>query len=233
LPRGLTSATSYWLPTEATAVTESTGTIGQLAMTPKTVGCCTEFGGQLDLQSSPAIEAVLMAELAADLAVAVDIGAINRSGSVGQPFGILQTSNIGTFSGTSLTYDLLLEPQSHIPTANAMINPATCGYATTVAVAKLLANRQRFTGTDAALWQGNLAEGQIAGFPAMSSASVPAGTMIFGDWSQLMIGEWGVLELMTDPFTNFKSRIVGLRALWTIDIAVRAEKLFSVATSVS
>ena len=39
-----------------------------------------------------------------------------------------------------------------------------------------------------------MAEGAILGFKAMSSAQMPAGDMIFGDWSQLVIAEWGVLQ---------------------------------------
>jgi hypothetical protein len=35
-------------------------------------------------------------------------------------------------------------------------NAETRAYLTTPAVAKLLANRQRYSGTDATLWEGNL-----------------------------------------------------------------------------
>jgi len=47
-----------------------------------------------------------------------------------------------------------------------------------------------------------MAEGAILGFKAMSSAQMPAGDMIFGDWSQLVIAEWGVLELQSSESAN-------------------------------
>lgn len=233
MPKQTGAGTAYWLSTEATQITESQQTFGQVTLTPHTVGAYTELSRQLALQSSPAAEAVVMSDLAADVALAVDSAVINGSGASGQPSGILQTSGIGSVSGASLTYDGCLEFQSDILAANALTNIDTCGYVTTTAVAKVLANRQRFTGTDATLWQGNIADGSIAGFPAMTSGQMPASHLLFGDWSTLLIGEWGVLELMTNPFANFAAGIIGVRAMYTVDIGLRYAASFSLATAVT
>jgi len=51
---------------------------------------------------------------------------------------------------------------------------------------------QRFAGpTGDPLWQGNVMDGQILGMRAMSSAQVQSATMIFGNWAEVIIGEWG------------------------------------------
>ena len=104
---------------------------------------------------------------------------------------------------------------------------------TTAAVAKLLATRSRFSNSDTPIWEGNLAQGEVAGFPAYSTQQMPTATMLFGDWSEVVIGEWGILEIGTDPFTNFKTGKIGIRGLYTIDIALRHAASFSAATSIT
>jgi len=41
--------------------------------------------------------------------------------------------------------------------------------------AKVLAGRQRFTGTYSPIWQGGLRDGSIGGVPAASSTVIPTG----------------------------------------------------------
>ena len=68
---------------------------------------------------------------------------------------------------------------------------------------------------------------------AMASGQMPAGSMLFGDWSQLILGEWGMLEIASNPFANFQSGLIGIRAMQTVDIAVRMPGAFSYASSVT
>jgi HK97 family phage major capsid protein len=233
VPKQTGASTASWLSDETTVIAESQPTLGQLSLTAKNVAALTDVSHQMAVQASPAVEALVLRGMAADLAVAVDAAVINGSGASGQPTGILQTSGIGSVSGTSLTYDTALEFQSDVLAANALVNPATCGYVAPVATAKLLANRQKFSGTDATLWSGNLADGQLAGFPAMSSEHVPASHLLFGDWSSILVAEWGVLELMTNPFQNFATGVIGVRAIWSVDIGLRYAASFSRATAVT
>ena len=53
----------------------------------------------------------------------------------------------------------------------------------------------------------------------MSSGQCPTGDMIFRDWSRVVVGEWGVLELAVNPAANFPAGITGLRAMYTIESA--------------
>jgi HK97 family phage major capsid protein len=226
-------ATGYWLDTEATQAQSSQLSVSELALTPKTVAAHTIQSRQLVMQTSGASEAIVMTDLGATLGVAVDLAAIDGVGHSGQPTGILRTSGIGTVTGATMTYDAALEFQSDLLTANALANTETAGYLTTAAVAKLLATRSRFSNSDTPIWEGNLAQGEVAGFPAYSTQQMPTATMLFGDWSEVVIGEWGILEIGTDPFTNFKTGKIGIRGLYTIDIALRHAASFSAATSIT
>jgi len=188
---------------------------------------------QLLLQSSPAADQIVAADLLAVCALAADAGVINGSGASGQPTGILQTGGIGSVTGTSLAYAGILEFQSDVLASNALVDPAAAGYVTTSAVAALLAARYKVANTYSPLWDGNLLDGAINGFRAMSSAQVPAATMIFGDWSSVVVGEWGVLEVSVNPFANFQAGIIGVRCMYSMDVAVRHAASFSVASSIT
>lgn len=233
VPTQTGAATAAWLANETTAASESDQTFGQMALSPKNVAAYTEISRQLMLQSSPSAEQIVMNDLAAVVAQAVDNAAINGTGASGQPLGIVGTAGIGSVTGTTLAYAGVLEFQTDVLAANALVNPGTAGYVTTPAVAALLAGRSRFTNTDTPLWEGGLMDGRVAGFPAMSSTQITGGRMLFGDFSQLVIGEWGALELDVNPYANFAAGISGVRAFYTVDIGVRYAAAFSYSTAIT
>lgn len=229
VPRVSAAATAYWLGTEATAITESQQTFVQMALTPKTVGAYTEISRQLILQSSPGAEGIVTDDLAQVVAIAADLGALNGSGAAGQPTGLINTSGIGAVTGASFDYADILEFQTDVAASNVI--PLAGGYVTTPAVASLCMQRVKFTSTASPLWEGNIWDGTMVGFRAMSSNQMPAGDMLFGDWQELVIGEWGVLEIETNPFANFQAGIVGVRAIYSLDVGVRRPFAFSLMTS--
>ena len=231
IPKQTAGGTAYWLTNETTAITESQQTLGQLSMTPKNVGAYTEISRQLMQQSSPAADMLVMNDLSRVLALAIDLAALEGSGASGQPTGISNTGSIGAVTGTSLAYAGILEFQTDVAAANALAG--NCAYVTTPAVAALLAARQRFSSTDTPLWQGNVLDGTVSGFRAMSTNQVTAASMIFGDFSQVVIGEWGMLELALNPYANFTAAISGVRAIQTVDVGIRYAGAFARATSIT
>lgn len=231
VPRQSGAATAYWLGTEATQITESQQVFGQLSLTPKTVGAYTEISRQLLLQSSPDVEGIVNADLGAVTSIAVDLAALNGSGTAGQPQGVIGTSGVGSVTATTLDYGKALDFQ--LALANANIVPGSGGYVVTPAVAKIFMTRFRQSNTDTPLWVGNLWEGSVLGFPGMSSLQIPTANCIFGDWSQIIVAEWGVLEIEVNPVANFQAGIIGVRALVTLDVGVRYPAAFAVSTSVT
>ncbi len=231
IPRQTASATAGWLSSESTSITESQPTIGQLSLSPKHVGAYTEISRLLSLQSSPDAESLVMSDLAQSVGLAVDLAALSGSGASGQPTGITATSGVGSVTGTSLAYAGMLEFQTDI--GNALQSGASLGYVTTGAVAALLAARVKFSSTASPLWDGSLLNADVCGFPGMSSAQMASATMIFGDWAQLVIAEWGSLAIEVNPYANFQAGIIGVRALYAVDVGVRIPSAFSVATSIT
>ena len=93
---------------------------------------------------------------------------------------------------------------------------------------------QCFTNTDTPIWAGNMLDGQLVGFNAMSSEQLASGNLIFGSWDEVVIGEWGVLQLDVDRGgTRFNQAQVGIRAMWMVDVLIRRPSAFVVSTNLS
>jgi HK97 family phage major capsid protein/HK97 family phage prohead protease len=232
-PRQTGKVTVTWQAGEGTSVTAADQALGQLSMTPKTCIAITDVSEQLLRQASPSAEAFIMADLAADVAIdGVDNAVINGLGG-NQPLGIKNTTGITSGQdAASATYAKVLAFVSTAGALNAIRgNP---GWVTTTAGAARLMQVQRFTSTDTPVWTGNMLEGQLVGFNAMSSEQLASGNLIFGSWDEVVIGDWGVLELSTDNGgTRFNQAQVGVRALWMVDVLVRYPQAFVVSTNLS
>lgn len=221
LPKFNTGATANWLPTEVSTILESTPLLSVAALAPKSLGSFCEVSRSLLQQSSA--ERVIRNDLVAGLGAAVDSAGLNGSGAAGEPFGLLQ-ADINAVTGTSIAWSGILDFILNAANANTELT----GFAMAPAVYKLLANREKFTGAGAILINQ-----EIDGRSAIQSTNVPAATLIGGSWPEIFIGLWGTLDLALDRFTKFKSAMVGMRAIWTVDIAVRYPAAFSKATSIT
>ena len=222
-----------WQGGEGTATTAADQTLGQLSMTPKTCIAITDVSEQLLRQSSVSAEQFVMADLAADVAIdGVDNAVINGAGGA-QPLGIKNTTGVttGQDAGTFSYAKALAFPVTAGGVNAIRGNP---GWVTNIAGAAIAMQRQRFTSTDTPIWQGNLLDGNLVGFNAMSSEQVPSGNLIFGSWDEVVIGDWGVLELaMDNGGTRFNQAQVGIRAMWMVDVLLRYPQAFVVSTNLS
>ena len=57
--------------------------------------------------------------------------------------------------------------------------------------------------------------------------------MLAGDFSQVVIGEWGTVEIEANPYANFQAGIVGVRAMYSCDVLVRYPAAFSIGTGIT
>ncbi|MBK9362996.1 MAG: phage major capsid protein [Rubrivivax sp.] len=232
IPRMTAGGTAYWLADESTQITESQPTIGQVSLSPKNVAALTELSHQLMQQSSPDVEQLVLSSIARDIALAVDVGVIRGSGNSGQPQGIVGTNGVGSVTGGSLDAADVVEFMSDVAGSNALRD--TSGYVTTPAVAALLMVRPELPSTGTTrLWTGNMLNGQLFGHRAMATNQMASATMLFGDWSTVILAEWGVLELMVNPFSDFTRGLSQVRGWYTCDVAMRYPGAFSYASSIT
>lgn len=232
IPKQSAAGTFYWLSTEATAITESNQTFGQVALTPKNGGGYTEVSMQLLKQSSPAADMIVMNDLSRICSLGVDSAALQGSGASGQPTGVVNTSGIGSVTGTSLNWAGIVEFETDVAAANADVE--TMAYLTTPTVRGTLKSRDKTSTTVGNyVWGGTNLEKTLNGYRAEVTTQMPASSMLFGDWSQIVIGEWGTLEISMNPYANFPAGIVGIRGWVTVDVGVRQPSAFSYASSIT
>lgn len=237
IPRQTSGATSYWVA-ESGAPTESQQAFDQVTMTPKTVGAFTDISRKLLLQSSMDVEGFVRNDLATVLALAIDLAAINGSGSNNQPTGILNTSGIGSVAGgtngLAPTWAHMVDLESQVAVANADV--ATMGYLTNAKVRGKLKQTSKVSGQNGFIWEaGNTpVNGYMAGVSNQVPSNLTKGTssgvcsaILFGNFSDLIIGQWGVLDLMVDPYSGSTSGTVRVVALQDVDIAVRHAESFA------
>lgn len=228
IPKQATSATFYWVG-EDTDPTASGATFGVLNMTPKTGGAVTTVSRKLLLQSDPSVDALIYNDLAMVGGLGLDLAVIAGSGVAGQPLGIKNTTGIGSTTISSATWAKALDFISDVKVANAY--KGALAWLMDPASEVMFAGRVKETG----IANGYILEnGKIYGHPVYSTSQMTAGDVIFGDFSQVIMGHWGGLEIDTNPYgTGFPSGQVQVRLLVTIDVGVRQPTAFSLGTGAS
>lgn len=239
IPRMTGGATSYWVA-EGGSPTESQQAFDQVALSPKTLGAFTDIGRRLLLQSSIDVEALVRQDLATVIALAIDLAGINGSGSANQPRGIMQTVGIGSVAGgtngLAPTWGNIIDLETAVATANADVGGLA--YLTNTKVRGKLKQTQKFTGTNGVPVWGE-GEAPLNGYRAAVSNQVPSNltkgsatgicsAVLFGNFADLIIGMWGGLDLMIDPYTSSTSGTVRVVALQDVDVAVRHVESFAV-----
>ena len=231
IPQWAGTVTASWLA-EAGAVGDSEGTVNQIASSPKTIAARSTVSRLLLKQSTPTIDSLVMLDLTRALGLALDLAAINGTGASNQPTGILNTAGIGSQSGATLTYANWLLYTLTVIQNNGVVNPEAAGYIMPAAIASLLMQRQAGV-LNWPIWDNgtNMLDGTIDGLRAVATEQVPAGTVVFGDFSMLGILEWGPgLEIAVNPFQTFATGDIGIRGFLSADIVVRHAASFAKLT---
>lgn len=237
IPRATGGATGFWVA-ENTASTESQQAFDQVSLTPKTAGAFTDYSRRLLLQSSIAVEAFVRMDIARTLALMIDLAAINGSGSANQPRGVLNTAGIGNVAGGTNgavpTWDNVVDLETAL--ANANVGTDSRAYLTNTRVRGRLKRQQMFSGTNGIpVWSN---DGTLNGTRAEVSNQVPntltkgtstgiCSALLYGNWSDLLIGMWGGLDIMMDPYTGATAGTKRVVALQDVDVSVRMNVSFA------
>lgn len=236
LPRQTNATGGEWIAEDAEA-TETDLTFDQVTLTPKTVSGRISWSRQAALQALPAMETIVRMDLAEQLGIALDAAAIAGPGSGNQPRGILNTSGIGAVAigtnGGAPTFDHMVDLESAITNANADVGQLA--YLTNSRMrGKLKKTLETASAGSEKVWRP---DNMVNGYSALTSNNVPSdltkgsGTnlsaMIFGNWQDLLIGLWGAMDLIVDPYTFSSRGRVRISAFLSADIAVRHPASFA------
>lgn len=243
IPKLTQSTTAEWV-SEGSAANESNLTFGALAMSPKQVTGLVHYTRKLLLQSDPSIEDLVNRDLTRQIGLAVDQAAISGTGSSNQPAGILSTTGIGDVSGGT---DGLLPAWSHIVALESEVAAANAdmgalGYLTNAYVRGILKETTKVSSDAGAgfIWEPGNEPGfdSLNGYRAAVSNQVPSNldkgsstdvcsAIIFGNWSDLIIAEFGAIDIIVDPYTYASTGNIRIAAHYFCDIGVRHADSFA------
>lgn len=217
---------------ENSAVPESEMAPDSVTLSPKHAGGVTELSRQLILQGSPDVEQLVRDDFAFLIAQAID-SALIKGGAANEPDGVLSTAGIQSGSLAALNWASVLGMKTMAELANTnaaswLMNPK--------AAAKF-AGTEKSDGTGIYL-MGD--DGKMAGLPVHVTNQVPdvdvdSAYAILGDWSQVILGIWSEIDLLVNPYaeTPYRRGGVLVRAMSTVDVAVRHPQAFVVASDVA
>lgn len=224
VPKQTGSLTATWM-TEGSAVTESNLTIGTLSMSPKRLSATASFTLESLVQSDPSIDNLTRSDMSSMLARGIDVAAISGSGASGQPTGITNTSGVSTLTTAATGYlsrtealtALAALEEDDVDTSGAVfIMHPTDAAATATAL------------VDAGSGQFVLENGQIVGKRVITSTLIPQGTALLGDFRQLLVANFGGIDLVVDPYSSAKQATVEITMHAMHDLAVRHATAFNV-----
>jgi hypothetical protein len=187
------------------------------------------------LQSNPDIEQFVCNDLSTAIGVAADAAAINDTGLAPQSLGILHypvnasgsyafdhRSAKVTFGGPAswtsvLAFEKVLEQ-------GLIQNDGSFGWATDVSVRDKRQQVAKVGTYPSFLWENILDDdtfGRVNGRRALSSTQLPAGQVIFGKWSEMLIASWVGLEILIDQYSLATTGEIRIRVSLLADVGFK------------
>jgi HK97 family phage major capsid protein len=221
---------------ETDTVDPTANTYGYVDSIPKRLSVTVPISLQNLMQSSIDLEQYTINEINQAIANALDAATVNGSGT-GQPLGILNHSGVNTVAtgtnGSVPTWDMIVDAETAVFVENAnsakmnyLVNPKTRG--------KL--KKTKHEAGDLNYIMGT--DGNVNGYPSGVSNHVPSnltkgtGTnlsaMAFGDFSQVLINQWGFMDISVDEYSRKKEGLVEVTVNVFADVLIKQPKAFTV-----
>lgn len=227
IPKKTSSATFGWLGEDED---QSTGdlALGSVTLTPRTVSGGVPMTRRLLMQSSPDVEAMVRADLVEGVALAIDLAVFEGSGASNEPLGLANHPDINTVTvgtDTTPTWAEVVDFESAVATDNALTG--SLNYVTTPAVR----GKMKITVKDAGSGLFVCADDNtVNSYPLLTSTQLATSRLLFGNFNQIVIGMWGVLDVKPDEATKAASGGLVLRVFQDADIAIRHAQAFALGT---
>jgi len=243
-PRNDAAATAVW-EGENDANAETSPTFDRIQMSPNRLGAFTDISKQLMVQSSIDVENFVRNRLNEAVNRALDYALINGDGSTIPITGILNTSGIGSVAigatGGAPTWAHIVGLETEVAIDNADFG--SLAYLTTPGIRGKLKTTEKASSTGQFVWNDGTAPvsgprvDSLNGYRAFVSTQVPSNltkstgsnlhAIIFGNYAELMVGQWAGLDIVIDPYSGAKNALVTIVVNSWWDAAVRHAASFS------
>ena len=195
---------------EVAGATDGAGTFTEVTLEPKRITAFIDVSKQFLIQDSNSAEEMLRRDIVNALAEKLEKTILGKeAGSTTQPAGMFATAP--TVKGVP-TYKSIVNIETALENANVtgekvfIVNPSAKG---------VLKTTEKAAGTAKYLMEGNELDGYtVLSSPAVAKAlqvGADEAGVVFGNFNDYVIAQWGGIDLQIDPFTqaaNGKVRVV-------------------------
>lgn len=199
------------------------------SLTPKRAGGAVDISNRLLLQSSVDVEAMIMTGLRNGFSTLLEGAAINGAGGVA-PTGLLSYTGVltsTTVASAAATYALVCELEALIEANDS--TETSLGFLMHPKLKSVLKQLRKDAGSGMFVFQ----DGLLDGYNAVSTSLVPALNsnvnypLIFGDFSQMTIGQWGAINIKVNPYSADLEDSVRLTLNTHADMQIANPKAFA------
>lgn len=224
---------------------ESSATFSKISLSPRRLPIFVEVSRQLLLQTTVDIEAWLRNDMAFQIAQVMDQRGIYGSGS-GQPYGILNTSGVGAVAlgtnGAAPTFDLFVDLETAVATLDADIG--ALGYLTNTKVRGKCKKTLVASNTAAQMiWDRQNPSSPLNDYKVGVTNIVPStltkggsgavcSAVAFGNFNDALMGQWGGLEFLVNPYSRDTEGLIRLNAWTFYDFLLRRVESFAVCKDI-
>lgn len=215
MPRKATNPTFYhvdYSSDETTNITaESSPTTGLVSFRSKTVGCYSDITRKMMKNAGNfALDAMVEDALFTSIALGMEFGSINGSGSSGEPTGIISQANVGSVAGVAAAeylHGLMVDLKTAVRNENA--DMSRNAFVTNPDVQGLLEQTEKGATNGQYIWVDGEQGGRVTGRKAFATTLVPndlggnndESAIIYGNWADLAVPMWGGIDLTIDRTT--------------------------------
>lgn len=218
-----------WL-TEDENATDVDYSTDSVTMSPTTVAAAVPITRRLIKQSSPDVDMLVRNNIVRGIGVEIDRQALQGTGADPIPEGIRNATGVLTqlISTGALTWAQAVQFEENVEVATNLHEGAS--YIMHPTMKRICKTTSKDAGSGQFIWADN----RVNGYPAYSSthAGTTADGIVFGNFANVMLGFWGVLDLLMDQYTKAPSGGLVVRAFQDLDVAVRRDNAFCIETLV-
>lgn len=230
-----TGATTPQALTETGATTASDIVLDQVTLTPRRVGAASAYSKQLLAQSSLDVESLIINDIVREIALKMDYACINGSGT-NEPTGLLNATGVGLVEigadGGPVTWAHIVQMESLVEAAN--VDPTTGAYVVNAKTNGYLKTTPKEAGQPIYLVENGVMNGYQVAVSNQMPSNLTKGTgtglsaLAFGNWSDMLVGFWGGIDITVDPYSQKSSGLVEIQADQFYDMALRHPESFAV-----
>ena len=186
---------------EVSTASDGAGTFSEVTLSPKRLTAYIDVSKQFLIQDSNSAEEMLKRDIVAAISNKLEATILgSEAGSNTQPAGLF---NGVVADNAVVTYKDIVAMEKNLEDANVR---GDIRFIVSPSAKADLKTTEKGT-SDNFLMEGN----ELNGYPVMCTSAVTGKGVIMANWSDLVIGQWGGIDLVVDPYTqaaNGKVRLV-------------------------